>query len=213
MRNTYGSLAAAALTLTMALLASGCASGDTAGGSSDGDGSGSAPAATQSSGGADDKAGESDPADEAGQEASSTDTNEDLVDPQIRRAFEVALQAAPGTVIGFEDDTHHGEAVWEVLVRGADGSGTEVKISQASGEIVSQESERLSAEESLPNKVSIEAAIGIALTEVPGDLMEIELDDHDGSLVWEADIKAPDGKWEVKIDANSAQVVKVERDD
>lgn len=61
--------------------------------------------------------------------------------------------------------------------------------------------------------LSIDDAMGIALARVPGKVVKAELDNDDGVLLYEIDIRTADGlKYEVKIHANSGQIIKVKLD-
>ena len=63
-------------------------------------------------------------------------------------------------------------------------------------------------------QIDIVKAIEIAKAEVPGTVMEAELDDKHDKLVYEVEIETEDGKeMEVEIDAASGEVLEVEEDD
>ena len=63
-------------------------------------------------------------------------------------------------------------------------------------------------------QIDIIKAIEIAKAEVPGTVMEAELDDKHDKLVYEVEIETEDGKeMEVEIDAASGEVLEVEEDD
>lgn len=58
-----------------------------------------------------------------------------------------------------------------------------------------------------------EQVIEIALTEVPGDVTEVELETHRGKSVYEVDILGEDGtETEVEIAADTGEILKVEVD-
>lgn len=62
--------------------------------------------------------------------------------------------------------------------------------------------------------VSEAAAAAAAVAEYPGDIIETELGNENGSVVWEFEIVGPDGtSVEVKIDAGTATVLDVDTDD
>ncbi len=61
--------------------------------------------------------------------------------------------------------------------------------------------------------ISIEEAMSIALQQVPGQIIKAELEYDHGAVIYEIDIRTSDGhKYEVKIDANSGNVLKVKLD-
>lgn len=62
-------------------------------------------------------------------------------------------------------------------------------------------------------RISLEQAIAIALQRVPGNVVKAELDNDDGHLVYEIDIRTANGaKYEVKVDANTGQIIRVKLD-
>ena len=62
-------------------------------------------------------------------------------------------------------------------------------------------------------KITEEAATKIALEKVPGTVQAVELEDENGTIVYGFDIVAKDGsQQEVKIDAQTGNVAKVEAD-
>lgn len=62
-------------------------------------------------------------------------------------------------------------------------------------------------------KITKEQAQAIALKEVPGEIIESEIEKENGILVWGFDIRRDDGKiWDVEIDAKTGKVLKSEED-
>lgn len=125
-------------------------------------------------------------------------------------AVGVALAAVPGgAVIEVERETHHGQAVWEVVVRDPNGRGIELKIETTTGDILKRESENLPwyAKDSAP-KIDIREAIAIALAATPGTIEETELDWEQGRLVWEVEILTANGRLvELDIDAVTGRII------
>lgn len=62
-------------------------------------------------------------------------------------------------------------------------------------------------------RIDSETAVQIALNQVPGQVVKVELDYEDDLLVYEVYIRTAYGLYEVKIDANTGRVIKVERED
>lgn len=62
-------------------------------------------------------------------------------------------------------------------------------------------------------RIDSEAAIQIALQRVPGQVIKVELDDDDGLLVYEIDIRTQSGVYEVHVNAATGQIIKIERED
>lgn len=63
-------------------------------------------------------------------------------------------------------------------------------------------------------KLTEKGATKIALEKVPGTIKEVELEDEDGTIVYEFEILSTDGTQnEVKVDAQTGKIVRVEADD
>lgn len=61
--------------------------------------------------------------------------------------------------------------------------------------------------------ISIGEAMNIALAQVPGQVVKVELDWEHGRQIYEVDIRAQNGvKYEVEIDAHTGQVLRVKVD-
>lgn len=62
--------------------------------------------------------------------------------------------------------------------------------------------------------ISMEAALAIALTEVPGSVIEAELEDEDGKVVWEIEVATAAGtEMELLVDANSGEIISSQPDE
>lgn len=129
-------------------------------------------------------------------------------------AIEIAEQAVPGDVVELDRDRENGVDVWEVDVRTADGSGVELYIDRATGEVVRERSMVLSDDQRQETAVSAAEAAQIALDSVGGAVVQLELDRDDGRSLWELTVRADDGvEWEFDIDANSGDILDRDRDD
>ncbi len=63
------------------------------------------------------------------------------------------------------------------------------------------------------SRISIDDAMSIALERVPGEVVKVELDTEHGLLIYEVDIINMQGiKYEVEIDAQTGEVIKIKRD-
>lgn len=63
------------------------------------------------------------------------------------------------------------------------------------------------------SRISIDDAMAIALERVPGEVVKVELDTENGLLIYEVDIINMQGiKYEVEIDAQSGEVMRIKRD-
>ena len=138
-------------------------------------------------------------------------------------AIKIALEQIPGTVEEVELEDENGTIVYEIEIRAEDGTEQEVEIDATTGEVVKVEAEddeeegddeQSQAELAKQAKVTEEAAIETALGQVPGTVEEIKLEVEDGKIVYDIDVIAEDGtKQEVKVDATTGKVVKVEHED
>jgi uncharacterized membrane protein YkoI len=61
-------------------------------------------------------------------------------------------------------------------------------------------------------RINTEAAIQIALQQVPGQVIKAELDYENGILIYEIDIRTISGVYEVYVHAFTGQILKVEKD-
>ncbi len=62
-------------------------------------------------------------------------------------------------------------------------------------------------------RISIEEAMNIALSQVQGEIVKVELEHEKGILVYEVDIVTAQGvKYEVTVDANNGTVLEVKLD-
>ncbi|MFD2133984.1 PepSY domain-containing protein [Pseudogracilibacillus auburnensis] len=83
---------------------------------------------------------------------------------------------------------------------------------QESAPAITEEGEQ--AEITQQDIIKEDEATKIALEQVPGTVKKVELDDENGSLVYEFEIISGDGQeFDVKIDALTTTVLKVEADD
>lgn len=63
------------------------------------------------------------------------------------------------------------------------------------------------------SRISIEDAMDIAMEQLPGEVIKVELDTENGRLVYEVDIITAQGiKYEIEIDAQTGRIVNIKRD-
>jgi len=81
-------------------------------------------------------------------------------------------------------------------------------------EVIEEMDDQSQAELAKQAKITEEAATKTALEKVPGTVNEVELENEDGTIVYGIEIVAEDGsQQDVKIDAQTGEIVKVEADD
>lgn len=136
------------------------------------------------------------------------------------QAAETALEARPDSrVVSLDLERTRGITVWEVEVVTTDAK-YEVEVDAATGAIVKDEQEHTSDLAKHNRRLDAATlthteAIDIALELHPGaTLVELDLDDDNGGVVWEIDVVTPDrAKYELEIDATTGKVLKNEYDD
>jgi uncharacterized membrane protein YkoI len=80
--------------------------------------------------------------------------------------------------------------------------------------IASQNNDEQSAKLISEAVMTVDQAMSIALTEVPGKVTETEIEKEDGKLIWEVSVlDAQNRTFELEIDANSGEVLDIELDD
>ena len=114
--------------------------------------------------------------------------------------------------------------VYEIEVLSTDGIEQEVKVDAQTGEVVrvevdDEENEEKDdaqnqAELAKQAKITEDEAINAALEKVPGTVNKVELEDENGTIVYEIEVLSTDGtEQEVKVDAQTSDVIKVEAND
>ena len=141
-----------------------------------------------------------------------------------------ALNKVAGTVQESELEDEDGVVVYGFEIQTASGDVNDVKVNAINGDIVkvendanddengteeseeSEENDDNIAELQAKAKLTSDEAQAIALKEVPGTVIESELEDEDGVVVYGFEIQSTNGVQDVKIDAATGKVVKVEAD-
>ena len=140
----------------------------------------------------------------------------------------IALQKVPGAVTDVELEDEDGTIVYGVEVQAKDGSKQDVKVDAQTGEIVkvdngdegengqeeNDQEENDKQEQAKLAKITEAESKAIALQKVPGTVTEVELEDEDGTIIYGVEVQVKDGsKQDVKVDAQTGKIVKVENDD
>jgi len=153
------------------------------------------------------------------QDEGSTGKDEDGDTLALVTAGQTALdEVDEGTVL--EVESEEDGTVWEVGVALSDGSVQVVETSADGQDIQSgPDSEDTDSDDKAENKelldgadLDYEEAAKRVLDARSGTITELELDDHQVGVVWEADVHTDGPKYEVKIDASSGDVVANESD-
>ena len=144
-------------------------------------------------------------------------------------ATKTALEKVPGTVNEVELEDEDGTIVYGIEVVSTDGTQQDVKVDAQTGKIVKVEADdeengeendeeendtQSQAELAKQAKITEEEATKTALEKVPGTVNEVELEDENGTIVYGIEVVSTDGtQQDVKVDAQTGKIVKVEADD
>ncbi|MBA9025966.1 PepSY domain-containing protein [Peribacillus huizhouensis] len=130
-------------------------------------------------------------------------------------AKETALQSVKGTVTKTELGNDHNRLVYEFELMTDSGNKAEVKVDATTGKVIKVEIDGdIGALQNVSSSISVEDAKKTALQRVKGTVTKTELDGDDQRIVYEFTIITDNGREvEVKVDATSGQVLKVEFDD
>ena len=145
------------------------------------------------------------------------------------QATKTALEKVPGTVNEVELEDKNGTIVYGFEVVSTDGTQQDVKVDAQTGKIVKVEVDdeengkendeeendtQTQAELAKQAKITEEQATKTALEKVPGTVNEVELEDENGTIVYGIEVVSTDGtQQDVKVDAQTGKIVKVEADD
>jgi uncharacterized membrane protein YkoI len=158
--------------------------------------------------------GEGSVAAESATSVATAGTSGDLPDSELDAAgaAELALTATPGAVIGISQGDEDGQPVWDVVVRVDDGSGMEHYIARATGDIVKSAPYDLPTVADIDPPTTFDQAMAIAVDEVAGgSVIEADLADDDGQVVWDVLVSSDDGQtYELYIDVDSGSIVSQE---
>ncbi|MFK2825770.1 PepSY domain-containing protein [Bacillus sp. B190/17] len=138
-----------------------------------------------------------------------------------KESIQIALGKVAGTVKEAELDDEDGTVIYEIKVQGKDGSEQEVKVDAQTGKVINVEKEEEDDDDQQEQemlakqaKISEKESIQIALGKVAGTVKEVELDDEDGTVIYEVKVQGKDGsEQEVKVDAQTGKVIGTEKED
>jgi len=146
-----------------------------------------------------------------------------------KQAIDIALQHVKGQENGTELENEDGVVVYAVEVKDEQGKLSDVKVDAQTGAVVKidqndqdkaegEVSDKETNDDGAGNeadsvKITKEEAANIALHEVSGKVTEVDVEKDSDEAVYSVTIQTNQGKQEVKIDAETGKVVKVEADD
>ncbi|MCJ8007390.1 PepSY domain-containing protein [Lederbergia wuyishanensis] len=140
---------------------------------------------------------------------------------------EIALKEISGAVTDVELEKEHGTLAYDIEIKDANGIEHDVVVDANSGKVLKTEtdnekddddsevSDEVEKTQLLKEaKISIEESTAIAQAKVKGKVTDAELDDENGVVIYEVEITDLQGQQhEVKIDAKSGKILKVEKDE
>lgn len=147
-----------------------------------------------------------------------------------KEAIDTALLSVPGKVNETELEEENGALVYSIKVKGQNEKTQEVKIDAKTGKVLKVESdegeegEQEEKDGEVPDQeeqkqlekeatLTVDESKTLALKEIDGKVTDTELEDEDGVVVYSVEVTDHNGtKHDVKIDAKSGKVFKVEAD-
>ena len=137
-------------------------------------------------------------------------------------AVNIALTKVKGTVEKVELESEHGHYYYEVEIDTVD-TEYDFDIDAVTGEILTYKEDKQDDDYKMNiikesnatqnNYITSEKAIEIAEKEVNGKVVEIDRDDEDGRIIYEIELKTNNGEAELKLDAVTGKVLKMEYED
>lgn len=140
---------------------------------------------------------------------SKNNEKKSIINP--KEAIDIALGEFSGTVKELEFEKDDGRLIYEIEVI-AGYEEAEFKIDASTGEIVKNKRKKTSKNYDKQTVISAKEAIDIALNKFSGTIKELELDEDDGRLIYEVEIKSGHEKAEIEIDAYTGEVLVIEID-
>lgn len=143
----------------------------------------------------------------------SSNTNEGNL--SIEEAIKTAQEEGKGKVSDVELEWERGNLVYNVELQG-NGTETDVELNANTGEVLKVKSEKEDEQDeeiTLDQKLfSASDAIQLAEKEADGEFSELQLDHDNGTLIYDIELEGKQ-EAEIKIDALTGKVLKVELDD
>jgi uncharacterized membrane protein YkoI len=140
----------------------------------------------------------------------------------VEEAKAIAVKSVGGNVTGLELDRERSGDIYEVEVK-SDGVEYDLDIDAKTGKVLRTDKDDSDDDDwddidqddvvAFDGKfISEKAATAIAMKKAKGTVSEIELDDEDGRVIYEIEIKDGAYEYEFDIDAISGEVLKFEKD-
>jgi len=144
-----------------------------------------------------------------------TETSGDLHENTVSAiaAIDLAESETGGVAYQLSDDDD--ESHWEVDLN-VDGTEVEVRINWAGTEIINRENDDAVDADKLQKldaaTLTIQDAIKAASPHAGGYVDDAELDEENGVVTWEIQFEDGPNEWEVYVNAQTGEIIKVEND-
>jgi len=129
------------------------------------------------------------------------------INTDIDEATSVVRTSVGGTLIEAELELENDRAIWEIEVVDEANQVISVEVDGATGEIIdTQRSDEVAP--SLSNVITMEQAIELVQAVENGALVEVELEEEDGSLIWEIEmLDKHNQESEFRVDGVSGELI------
>lgn len=134
----------------------------------------------------------------------------------VKEAKKIALSEQEGHVESIDLEKEHGRLYFEVDIEQGN-KDYEIYIDASTGEVLKVDFDDDSmnkdrTEYSFADFITIEKAKEIAVGEVGGEVIEIELDEDDGRYEYDLELRIDRGEADITIDAVTGEILEVELD-
>lgn len=127
----------------------------------------------------------------------------------MTRAVAVASAAVVGNVIEAELEVEDSTSVWEIEIVDESNRVMVVEVDGLTGEVLSTEADDDDHEQQLLAAVSLTDAIDLVTSIENGALVEAELENEDGALVWEVEsVSQNNTESQFRIHAETGEILK-----
>lgn len=124
-----------------------------------------------------------------------------------------AFDKQKGKIVSLRSEIEKGNSQFELDIKGEDGKIFEVECDAKTGKLLETEGEVPPGDKSFTGKakLSLDAALKIALAKYPGSVQKIEYEIEDDGVAYEFDILTKDGKLiEIEVDADNGKMASPE---
>ncbi|MBX2835479.1 MAG: PepSY domain-containing protein [Gammaproteobacteria bacterium] len=134
----------------------------------------------------------------------------DALELDLTEAAALATESNPGNIIEAEFEVEDDRGIWEIEIVNAANQTVSVEVDGLTGEILASEIEDDDDERplNLTDTINLETAINVVKAIESGAVIEAELEDEHGELVWEVEaLNANQEKIKVHVNAYTGEVL------